>query len=113
MSEQGFLDGSNDTLKVGDENAKVTGIITTFLATAEVIEKAAEHRLDLLVCGEVNEWELTEYVRDTQAYGHNLGLIIIGHQPTEEAGMAYLAEWLAPRLPDISHVSSGYPLKVP
>ena len=73
-----------------------------------------EHRLDLLICGEVDEWALTEYARDAQTYGHNLGLIIVGHQPTEEAGMAYLAGWLAPKLPDISisHIPSGYPLRV-
>ena len=70
-------------------------------------------KLDLLICGEVNEWELVGYVRDAQAYGHTLGLIVIGHQPTEEAGMAYLAQWLRPKLQDIpvTHVSSGFPLK--
>lgn len=247
MPEEGFLDGSSDTLKAGDEEAEVTGIVTTFLATAEVIEKTAalganliitheptfyhhddtpetfpqdavlgrkagalaahgiavfryhdfwhRHRpdgiytgvvrqmgwqtylekgthhvfvlpptslgniisqvksmfgvetvqiigdknalhervglfvgspgphwhtpsvtndkLDLLICGEVNELELTEYVRDAQTYGRKLGLIIVGHEPTEEAGMAYLAEWLEPQLSGIliTHISSGYPLK--
>ena len=72
-----------------------------------------EDKLDLLICGEVDEWALTEYVRDAQTYGHKLGLIIVGHQPSEEAGMAYLAEWLEPKLPNIpiSHIPSGYPLK--
>ena len=246
MPTQGPLNGSNDTLKAGKEETEVTGIITTFLATAEVIEKAAllganlivtheptfyhhddtpatfpgdavleqkaaalkanriavfryhdfwhmhqpdgiytgvirqmgwqlylergsEHvfvlpptslrdlatqvkkifnvsavqvvgderalhqrvglfvgspgpyrhlpsitsdKLDLLICGEVGEWELTEYVRDAHTYEHTLGLIIVGHQPTEEAGMAYLAEWLEPKLPGIlvTHIASGYPL---
>ncbi len=72
-----------------------------------------EDRLDLLICGEVDEWALTEYVRDAQTYGRKLGLIIVGHQPSEEAGMTYLAEWLEPKLPKvpITHISSGYPLK--
>jgi putative NIF3 family GTP cyclohydrolase 1 type 2 len=72
----------------------------------------ADDRLDLLICGEVSEWELVEYVRDARTYGHALGLIIVGHQPTEESGMAYLAEWLEPQLPGIpvTHIPSGYPL---
>ena len=247
MPQEGFLDGSSDTLKVGHAEAEVTGIVTTFLATAAVIEKTAalganliitheptfyhhddtprtfpedavvarkaealaahgiavfryhdfwhmhqpdgiytgvirqlgwqayleegtygvfvlpptslkdfigqvkakfgvknvqvigdesalyervglfvgspgpylqlpaitRDKLELLICGEVNEWELTEYVRDARTYERKLALIIVGHEPTEEAGMAYLAEWLAPKLPGISviHVPSGYPLR--
>ena len=77
------------------------------------LPSVTEDRLELLICGEVNEWELSEYVRDAQTYGHKLGLIIVGHEPTEEAGMAYLAEWLGAKLPNvpIAHVPSGYPLK--
>jgi hypothetical protein len=32
MPKQGPLSGANDTLKAGDQEAKVTGIVTTFLA---------------------------------------------------------------------------------
>lgn len=39
IPEESPLDGSSDTLKAGDEGAEVTGVVTTFLATAEVIEK--------------------------------------------------------------------------
>lgn len=247
MPEQGPLDGSNDTLKVGRAETEVTGVVTTFLATAEVIERTAtlganliitheptfyhhndsvttflgdvvieqktaslearnigvfryhdywhmhrpdgiytgvvrqtgwqaylegdshhvfvlpptplkdivgqiketfgvkmvrvigdendlhervglfvgspgpywqipsitKDRLDLLVCGEVAEWELAEYVRDARFYGYKLALVVFGHQPSEEAGMAYLAQWLAPKLPGIpvTHIPSGYPLQ--
>lgn len=247
MPEHGPLDGSNDTLKAGSEETEVTGIVTTFLATAEVVEKTAvlganliitheptfyhhednvttfpddavikqkatsleahnisifryhdfwhmhrpdgiytgvvrqtgwqallerdsqhvfvlpptplkdvvdqvkesfnvktvqvvgdeddlcervglfvgspgsdwqlpsitKDRLDLLICGEVAEWELTEYVRDARFYGRKLALIIFGHQPSEEAGMAYLAEWLELQLSGvpITHVPSSYPLR--
>ena len=72
-----------------------------------------EHKLELLICGEIDEWALSEYVRDAQTYGRKLGLIVVGHEPTEEAGMAYSAEWLEPQLPGIpiTHIPSGYPLK--
>jgi len=70
--------------------------------------------LDVLVCGEVNEWETPEYVRDAVAQGRPLGLIVLGHANTEEAGMAYLAEWLAPKVPGIpiTHVPAGDPFRV-
>ncbi len=52
MPKEGPLDGSNDTLKVGDESAEVTGIVITFLATAEVIERAAALGANLIITHE-------------------------------------------------------------
>ena len=100
---------------VGDENVmhERVGLFVGSPGPYFQLPAITRHRLDLLICGEVNEWALTEYVRDAQTYGHKLGLIIVGHQPSEESGMAYLAEWLKPKLSDIpiSHVPSGYPLR--
>jgi putative NIF3 family GTP cyclohydrolase 1 type 2 len=69
--------------------------------------------VDALVCGELNEWETCEYVRDANALGRPRGLIVLGHANSEEAGMAYLAEWLRPHLAGvpISHVAAGDPLR--
>ncbi len=69
--------------------------------------------IDVVVVGEVNEWETPEYVRDAQYTGIHRGLIILGHVNSEEAGMQWLAEWLRPRLPGITitHVPSGDPLR--
>lgn len=71
-------------------------------------------KLDVLMCGEVNEWETPEYVRDALAQGRKLGLIVLGHANSEEAGMAYLAEWLAPKVPGIpiTHVPAGDPFRL-
>ena len=52
MPEQGPLDGSNDTLKVGDEEVEVTGVVTTFLATAEVVERTAALGANLIITHE-------------------------------------------------------------
>ena len=52
MPQAGFLGGSSDTLKAGNENTEVTGIVTTFLATAEVIEKTAELGANLILTHE-------------------------------------------------------------
>ena len=100
---------------VGDEDAlhERVGLFVGSPGPHFQLPAITEHKLDLLICGEVDEWALTEYVRDAQTYGRKLGLIIVGHQPSEEAGTAYLAEWLAPKLPEIpiTHIPSGYPLR--
>jgi putative NIF3 family GTP cyclohydrolase 1 type 2 len=67
--------------------------------------------VDALIAGEVAEWETTEWVRDAIAQGRPKGLIVAGHQRTEEPGMAYLAECIRERQPGIpvTHVASGDP----
>ncbi len=67
--------------------------------------------MDVLVTGEIHEWETCEYVRDAIAQGRKLALIVIGHANSEEPGMAYLVEWLRKRIPDvpITHVPVGDP----
>jgi putative NIF3 family GTP cyclohydrolase 1 type 2 len=69
--------------------------------------------VDAVLCGEINEWETSEYARDAAFFGRPKGLIVVGHQPSEEDGMAYLATWLRPRLPAvaITHVPAGDPLR--
>jgi putative NIF3 family GTP cyclohydrolase 1 type 2 len=68
---------------------------------------------DALLLGEVHEWETTEYVRDAIAAGIPKAIIVAGHEPTEEAGMGYLARWLADVVPGIpvTHVPSGDPFE--
>ena len=50
--------------------------------------------LDVLVIGEAREWELVEYAADTITSGRKKGLIVLGHIPSEQAGMLYCANWL-------------------
>jgi hypothetical protein len=71
---------------------------------------------DVLLAGEINEWETSEwetseYVRDSIIQGAPKALIVLGHEISEEAGMAYLVDWLQPRVPGIAitHVPSGDP----
>ena len=67
--------------------------------------------IDVLVCGEIAEWETSEYVRDAVAEGKAKGLIVVGHVPSEEPGMEWLVEWLKPKLPGvkITHVPAQSP----
>lgn len=73
----------------------------------------SRERVDVLVCGEINEWETNIYIQDAISAGHQTGLIILGHVNTEEPGMRLLAEWLRPRFPGISveHIPMGDPFQ--
>ncbi|MEM7368036.1 MAG: Nif3-like dinuclear metal center hexameric protein [Bacteroidota bacterium] len=57
--------------------------------------------IEVLVIGEINEWETVEYVRDAVAAGMNKGLIILGHAMSEEPGMRYAQEWLSQLVPAV------------
>jgi len=76
------------------------GLLVGAVGGQRQIEMLSE--VDVLVVGEVREWETTEYVRDANWQGdRQVGLIVIGHALSEEPGMEWLAEWLTPRLPGI------------
>lgn len=47
-----------------------------------------------LVIGEVPEWETIEYVADAASEGKPKALILMGHIPSEQAGMESCADWL-------------------
>jgi putative NIF3 family GTP cyclohydrolase 1 type 2 len=66
---------------------------------------------DVLIVGEVHEWETAEYIRDARQLGSKTALIILGHAVSEEPGMQWLVEWLQPKLPGlpISHIPSVDP----
>ena len=78
------------------------------------IEVLAGADIDVVVAGDINEWEACEYVRDAAQAGLNKGYIVIGHANSEEPGMKYLAEWLRPMLPNsrITHVPAGDPFRL-
>ena len=75
------------------------------------IELLGEGKADVLICGEVNEWETNEYVRDSQQTLRPHGLIVTGHVCSEEDGMRGLGRWLSGQLPHIPthHVPAGDP----
>lgn len=66
---------------------------------------------DLLICGELQEWETSEYIRDARAKGNKISLMVLGHAVSEEPGMSWLVQWLQPKLPGakITHIPSKSP----
>lgn len=63
---------------------------------------------DLLIVGEVNEWETSEYIRDLQLTGGKTSLLVLGHIVSEEPGMQWMMEWLNTHFPSIktTHIPS-------
>jgi putative NIF3 family GTP cyclohydrolase 1 type 2 len=75
------------------------------------VSTTEEQKPDVLIVGEIHEWETGEYIRDARSFGSKTSLVILGHCVSEEPGMEYLVEWLTPRLPgvNIKHIASGDP----
>jgi putative NIF3 family GTP cyclohydrolase 1 type 2 len=70
-----------------------------------------QEKPDLMLCGEVAEWETSEYIRDAHALGQKRSLIILGHSFSEEPGMKWMASWLQPQVKGaiVTHIPSGEP----
>ncbi|MEP6728008.1 MAG: Nif3-like dinuclear metal center hexameric protein [Bacteroidota bacterium] len=77
-------------------------------AHLSVVEK---ERPDVLIVGEVHEWETAEYIRDTQQLGEKTSLVVLGHSVSEEPGLQWLQEWLQSKVQDlkVTHIVSGNP----
>ena len=70
-----------------------------------------QHKPDLLICGEVAEWETAEHVRDAIAMGLKRSLIVLGHAQSEEPGMNWLVNRLRSHVNDIrvDHIPANNP----
>jgi putative NIF3 family GTP cyclohydrolase 1 type 2 len=67
--------------------------------------------LDVIVAGEVREWESVEYVRDKIFSAEKKGLILVGRVVSEEPGMNVCANWLKTFVSEapIRHIPAGDP----
>lgn len=104
--------GSERVRVVGKPDMSCTRVGLVVGAAGGQSQIAMLREVDVIIVGEVREWETTEYVRDALVQStRQIGLIAVGHALSEEPGMAWLAEWLKPRLPDIRvvHVAAGDP----
>jgi len=57
--------------------------------------------VDVVVIGEGHEWETGEYAADAVTAGVSAGVVVVGHVPSEQEGMAELGRWLADLVPEI------------
>ena len=67
--------------------------------------------VDLIVAGEVREWETVEYARDAVTAGQNKALILTGRVLSTDPGMNACAKWLGTIVPEVttSWIPAGDP----
>lgn len=67
--------------------------------------------VDVIVGGEMREWESVELVRDAVLAGNRKALILVGRIVSEEPGMSACATWLKTVVPGIpvTHLAAGDP----
>ena len=81
---------------IGDPQLKVTHAAFNPGSTGlnQVMRYFSGNEVDVFVCGEPREWDACEYARDSITAGKKKGMIILGHDMSEEAGMEECARWL-------------------
>jgi putative NIF3 family GTP cyclohydrolase 1 type 2 len=102
---------------VGDPRISVTRVAMSPGAAGFTRETTALEMSDVqvLVVGETREWETVEYVSDAVSEGKQKALIILGHIPSEQAGMEECARWLKSFLTEVpvNFVPSAEPFWAP
>lgn len=81
---------------VGEYDKKVKTISLCAGAWGEktLFEQLNRSEIDLVICGEIMEWNICEYVRDGAQLGLPYALFILGHMGSEGSGMEYVAEYI-------------------
>jgi len=94
-----------------DQVIHTIGILPGAVGVRKHLNKVENFHPDLLMVGEMSEWETGEYFRDRISLGYKSSLIILGHAKSEEPGMEYFSEWLKNEIPEIPvhHIPSGDP----
>ena len=101
---------------VGDPSLEVTSFayMPGAAGRVEQIRVLRDEQIQVLVTGESAEWETVLYVQDAVA-AHRQGLILLGHEPSEELGMQACAQWLKPLVPEVpvEFIADGEPFWSP
>ncbi|MEQ8554177.1 MAG: Nif3-like dinuclear metal center hexameric protein [Cyclobacteriaceae bacterium] len=81
---------------VGDLEMEVSQVALVLGAAGanRQINSLQREDVEVVIVGEVPEWETVEYIRDATSLGRRKALIMLGHANSEEGGMEYCAEWL-------------------
>jgi putative NIF3 family GTP cyclohydrolase 1 type 2 len=81
---------------VGDPQMKFTRVafLPGAAGSAKQVELLERDDVEVLLIGETPEWETVEYVADAVTEHKRKALVILGHIPSEQAGMEECARWL-------------------
>ena len=109
--------GTSALTVVGDPDMEITKVGFSMGAPGSQSQIKMLRRPDVeaLIIGETHQWETVEYVRDAVTQGKQKALVLLGHANSEEAGMAYCAEWLKTFISEvpIEFIEAGDPLWSP
>jgi len=88
---------------VGDPEMNLSNVVFVPGASGSnaQIKQLQDNSVDVVVAGEVPQWETYEYVRDAVEQGRKKAIVFIGHINSEENGMKFCAEWLSEFVKDI------------
>lgn len=107
--------GISNVRFIGDVKEKVKKVLLMPGAAGgrPQINFTAKVKPDVLLVGELSEWETAEYVRDARAAGNKLSLIVLGHADSEEPGSKYMADWLKKNIPELKvlEIPAGNPFQ--
>ncbi len=92
---------------IGPGNKKVKTVSLCAGAWGEhyLFEQLNQPDIDLVICGEVCEWNLCEYVRDATELGMEKALLILGHMGSERSGMEYVAQYINDHIDGVEAIS--------
>ncbi len=79
---------------VGDRKARVRRVLLHPGAMPPSVMWQRYSEADLIIAGEVREWENTHFAADLYTAGEKCGLVTIGRVVSEDPGMRACAEWL-------------------
>ena len=88
---------------IGDPEMKLTKVVFSAGAPGSIyhFRLLEDDNVDVVIAGEVPQWETYEYVRDAVSQGRKKAIIFLGHVTSEEPGMEYCAQWLKGFIKDI------------
>jgi putative NIF3 family GTP cyclohydrolase 1 type 2 len=88
---------------VGPKDMRVTHVALQPGAGGPVghLRALRKDNVEVLLIGEVPEWETIEYVADAAAQGKHKALFLVGHIPSEQPGMENCAGWLKTFIKDV------------
>jgi putative NIF3 family GTP cyclohydrolase 1 type 2 len=89
---------------VGDPQTRVSTVALLPGSTPIRASLAALPAADVVIAGEVREWESVEYARDTVTAGGKKGLILLGRAVSEDPGMSVCARWIKTLAPELTTV---------
>lgn len=85
----------------GNVTEKIKNVALCFGSPGGIFELISDDGVDAMLIGEVCEWQICEYARDSTELGINKSVLAIGHIGSERDGMRLMCERLKSSHPEI------------